>query len=209
MPRNPKSTRQEAVPVSFIISAEIETRARRLMAADVGLRSLGEHSIAFVLVENRKDPGGRVDRWVKAMKAPPLWSGLTDYEAVVAVNAQKWANLSETDRDNALRHGLRHLSVDEKGKIAVEAHDFEGFGSEVRHGGAWTPELTIFVEALTLFGKGAPTDDDEDLRPKGEVNADALRGEADRSVAKEPTPLRPGGRNAGRNAQRDAQPPLS
>jgi hypothetical protein len=200
MPRKSPSTRQEAVPVAYSLSDDVESRARRIMGADVALRSLAEHNIAFVLVENRKDPGGRVDRWVRTTKAPPLWAGLTEYEAVVAVNDQKWSNLSETDRDNALRHGLRHLSVDERGKIAIEAHDFEGFGSEVRHGGAWTPELTVFVEALTLFGKNGAGDDEEDLRPKGPVNTDALRGEADRSIVKEPTPSK------GRNGQSPASP---
>ena len=46
--------------------------------------------------------------------------------------------------------------------------------------------------------------DEADLRPTGEVNADLLRGEADR--ASEPTQLRPGGRQAGRNAQRGPFP---
>lgn len=45
--------------------------------------------------------------------------------------------------------------------------------------------------------------DDEDLRPRGEVNADALRGEAARSVVDEPTPISRRGRNGAQ------QPPIS
>lgn len=46
---------------------------------------------------------------------------------------------------------------------------------------------------ITLLGDEAPRaarsrDDDADVRPKGEVNADALRGEVER--ASEPTPIR-------------------
>lgn len=48
------------------------------------------------------------------------------------------------------------------------------------------------------------SDDFDDLRPTGEVNVDALRGEAERSS--EPTPIRPGGSKARRNA---AQPPAT
>ena len=44
--------------------------------------------------------------------------------------------------------------------------------------------------------------DEADLRPTGEVNADALRGEAERSSTPEPTPLRPRRVGNGR-----AQPP--
>ena len=53
----------------------------------------------------------------------------------------------------------------------------------------------------------ADADDDDDIRPTGEVNADALRGEVERAT--EPTQLRPGGRNAGRNAQRGPLPPVN
>lgn len=191
MPRKPKSTRQAAIPVKYVQSDEIETAARKVMETDVALRSLREHNIGFFFVENRKDPGGRVDRWLSAKKSPPLWKDITEYEAVICVNAQKWGGLTDDEKRLALVHGLSHLSIDEKGNVVVEAHDVEAFAREVRHGGAWTPELTTVVEALTLFGKnGAKTDDDDDLRPKGEVNADALRGEADRSVKDEPTPIR-------------------
>ncbi len=51
----------------------------------------------------------------------------------------------------------------------------------------------------SLEPAGPAIDDDGDLRPTGEVNADALRGEADRSVIAEPTPIR------GRSQQ---QPPV-
>jgi hypothetical protein len=37
---------------------------------------------------------------------------------------------------------------------------------------------------------GPSVSDDEDLRPTGEVNAAALRGEADRATVDEPTPIR-------------------
>ena len=52
-------------------------------------------------------------------------------------------------------------------------------------------------------------DDDVDVRPTGEVNADALRGEVERATIPEPTQLRPGGRQAGRNAQRGPLPPVN
>jgi hypothetical protein len=58
-------------------------------------------------------------------------------------------------------------------------------------------------------GKPVAADDEQDLRPKGEVNVDALRGDAERSIIPEPTQLRPGGRNAGRNAQRGPLPPVN
>lgn len=57
--------------------------------------------------------------------------------------------------------------------------------------------------------KPVAADDDVDVRPKGESNADALRGEVERATIPEPTQLRPGGKNAGRNAQRGPQPPVN
>jgi hypothetical protein len=60
---------------------------------------------------------------------------------------------------------------------------------------AGVPEAAGAV-AARMLGEEA------DLRPTGDVNPDALRGEAERSVAAEPTPLRPRRTGNGR-----AQPP--
>lgn len=61
----------------------------------------------------------------------------------------------------------------------------------------------------TAKPKPASEDDFDDLRPKGEVNTDALRAEADRAtLPDEPTKLRPGGRHASRNAQRGPHAPI-
>lgn len=56
---------------------------------------------------------------------------------------------------------------------------------------------------------GDVVDDEADVRPTGDVNVDALRGEADRATLPEPTPFRPGGKQAGRNAARGPLPPVN
>jgi hypothetical protein len=54
---------------------------------------------------------------------------------------------------------------------------------------ARSKEEAVMAGDESVEGKVA-VDDNADLRPTGEVNADALRGEAERSVIAEPTPIK-------------------
>jgi putative metallopeptidase len=193
-----KRFRQEAVPVKFTRSEEVEAVARRVIASDeVGLGALYNLNLGYVLIENRKAPDGPVDRWIRMVKAPPLWKALAEFDGILAVVAEKWHALTSQQQDAATYHALLHVVVNDKGALTLDGHDVEGFTKEVRRFGAWQAEIGVFGEQLGMFAVksngaaqvSAGLGDDEDLRPTGEVNTDALRADAARSVVDDSTSL--------------------
>ena len=113
-------------------------------------------------------------------------------------------------------HELCHGEMSDKGSLRVVKHDLEEFGFVVRKYGAWQQSIALFDKQLAMFepsfgtssaleGSQTTMPDEADLRPTGAVNAAALRGEAERSSALEPTPLRP--RRAGNGRPQPPAPP--
>lgn len=118
--------------------------------------------------------------------------------------------------DSALRVGrfritkrhvdAKHVEFDADARDQISIGLVDEDGRPARRGSrSKAAPSAVATSGDDIAGAG---DDDADLRPTGEVNVDALRGEAERSIIKEPTPIRPGGRQASRNAHRLPTPPI-
>lgn len=127
----------------------------------------------------------------KCLKAPRLWHDVTGFDVVIWIRGYFWRRADARVRAAMLLHELLHVEIrrtkENEAKIAIRKHDVEDFVDVVRHygpifgyaeGGA-----RGLVKAAELWDER--TRADEDLRPKGEVNPDALRGAVERSS--EPT----------------------
>jgi hypothetical protein len=131
----------------------------------------------------------------KCIKAPRLWHDVTGFDVVIWIREHFWAEWDDHVRRAALLHELLHVEIkrdkENNAKVAVRKHDVEDFVAVVKHygpifgyGNGGSP---AYVRAAELWRKrtngAAHADDDADLRPKGEVNIDELRGDVDRAVA--------------------------
>jgi hypothetical protein len=210
--RKPK---EPAAPVVYEVSPEISEVMHRLVRLNpVQFGWTGNFKLGCVIVSGSKpkEQGGCAVLG-RFAKVPPLWHGLTGYDAIFRVEEWAWRRLGPAEQEALVAHLLCHGEMSDKGAVRVVKHDLEEFGFVVRKYGAWQQSIALFDKQLAMFepglGTSAPTEgnqttlpDDADLRPTGEVNAAALRGVAERSAAPEPTPLRP--RRAGNGR---AQPP--
>ena len=86
----------------------------------------------------------------------------------LAADTARLAGFTDRQVEAALFHQLLHIDRDKKGNWIRVGHDFEGFGTEVRHYGPWTEDLKIGGQAFTaahqmgLFDQAGTCDDDED-----------------------------------------------
>jgi hypothetical protein len=188
---------------------EVAERVIRLYAGKFGWTA--NFKLGYLLVHGSKPKEGGRDVAARFRKVPPLYHGITGLDAVVEVHAWAWngyagsPGMSAEEQEAIVVHELCHGSMSERGALRVEKHDLEEFHFVVGQYGAWTADVQRFEEQLSLFAARGPIiatgagrsrqesaglADDEDLRPKGEVNAEALRGEADRATVAEPTPIK-------------------
>lgn len=96
-----------------------------------------------------------------------IWSAYVPFNFVVwlAADTARMAGFTDRQVEAAIFHQLCHLDQDAKGNWIKASHDFEGFGAEVRHYGAWTADLMIGSEAFTVavqLGLDLEADDEED-----------------------------------------------
>lgn len=232
MPRGFRAARkpkEPAAPVVYEVSPEIETVMHRLIRLNpVQFGWVNNFKLGCVIVRGAKakDEGGCVIL-ARFVKVPPLWHGLTGYDAIIRVEDWAWRRLAAEQQEALVTHVLCHGSMSDKGALRVVKHDLEEFGFVVRKYGAWQEGIALFDKQLSMFEPGLGTAttgaqiavgespvqeatrlvgdivtkivgdalDETDLRPTGEVNPAALRGEAERSS--EPTPLRPRRTNHG------------
>ncbi len=204
-PREPK-VKVELVYEESGAVAEVAHRLIRLFPVQFGWTN--SFSLGYLIVRGSKAKAGDRDVAGKFRKVPPVYHGLTGFDAVVEIHAWAWDALAAEEQEALVAHELCHGSMSERGTLRVEKHDLTEFHFVVGQYGAWAPDIARFREQLTLFETRGPafrtpsvaqrTLDDVDPKPKGEVNADELRGEVER--ASEPTPIR----RAKRNGQ---QPP--
>lgn len=139
----------------------------------------------------------------KCLKAPRLWSDVTGYTFAIWARKHFWDQFDLEHRRALVLHELLHIEVkrdkDNQPKFAVRKHDVEDFVDVARQYGpaALAGDGARYVRAAAAYaGEPAPigrpidrpADDEEDLRPTGEINADALRGEADRSIEDDEDP---------------------
>lgn len=202
----------------FIGAPDLEVLAESIIAAydefaaiDGAMREHGL-SIAYVFETKPFDPLEeelKPHTIAKVTKASPLWRCLTDHELVIQFRQSFWDAFDDRQRTAVVHHELTHITVDEPDKagrikLSLRAHDVEDFSLTMRRFGPILPSRAAFVKAfldwqheqerpeptsLRRVVTGGLDDPEQDLRPAGEVNVDALRGEAERSAKDEPDDL--------------------
>lgn len=155
-----RKAREPAVPLVYEISPEIEAVMSRLIRLNpVQFGWTGSFLIGCVIVRGGKpqDEGGCAVL-ARFLKSPPLWHGLTGFDAIIRVEEWAWARLGVGEQEALVAHELCHGSMSEKGALRVVKHDLEEFGFVVRKYGAWQASIALFDRQLALFepGLGAP-----------------------------------------------------
>jgi hypothetical protein len=210
--RKPRKVKEPPVPVVYEVSPEIgivQSRLVRLNPIQFGWSNNFKIGAVLVRGGKPKDEGGCVIL-ARFVKVPPLYHGLTGYDAIIRVEDWAWNRLDSTGQEALVAHELCHGSMSDKGALRVMRHDLDEFGFVVRKYGAWREAIALFDRQLAMFepglgrtptegdqaeafdaptpieskrrAKSVPVDDEADVRPAGDVNTDALRGEVDRAV---------------------------
>lgn len=161
MPRayRPKKAKEPKVPVTYEVSAvvaEVAHRLIRLYPMKFGWTT--NFKLGFLMVHGSKPkPDPTFDFMAKFRKVPPLYHGLTGFDAVVEVQAWAWRDLDANQQEALVAHELCHGEMTEKGTLRVVKHDLEEFRFVVRQWGAWKSDIRAFEEQLKLFDEsGAP-----------------------------------------------------
>jgi hypothetical protein len=183
-----RKPREPAAPVVYEVSPEISTvmhRLIRLNPAQFGWT--GNFKLGCVIVRGSrpKEQGGCVVL-ARFSKTPPLWHGLTGYDAIIRVEDWAWSRLGPAEQEALVAHELCHGEMSEKGSLRVVKHDLEEFGFVVRKYGAWQQSIALFDKQLAMFepsfGTTATVEGDQTVvpfdRPKGRNGAGATPAEA-------------------------------
>lgn len=158
MPRRIRArvVKEPPEPVVYEVSPELETvmhRVIRLHADHFGWTRNFKLGGVIVRGSKPKDEGG-CHILARFVKAPPLWHGLTGYDAIVRVEGWAWARLDASGQEALVAHELSHGQMSDKGTLRVLKHDLEEFAFVVRHYGAWRENIAIFDRQLELFEPG-------------------------------------------------------
>jgi hypothetical protein len=74
------------------------------------------------------------------------------YDYIVTVDKKAWEVSANTkDRERLIRHEMRHVFIDEKGKPKIVGHEIEDFYAEIeanKDNPEWARRLTILVEDI-------------------------------------------------------------
>ena len=195
--RKPKEPRVPLTYEESDVVRDVAGRLIRLFPAAFGWTT--NFKLGYLLVHgSRRGSDRRLDAMAKFRKVPPVYHGITGYDAVVEVHEWAWNELTAEQQEAIVSHELCHGEMTEKGTLRIVRHDLEEFAWVVRQYGAWAADIRRFDEQLALFDAAGPafrtpkTDQAtlDDVRPKGEINVEALRGEVDRAILPEPVSLR-------------------
>lgn len=182
--------------ISRLIPTDSSFQKRDFQEA-TGLANLAEQLIArhgfLSQLENcrlefkwqRKGANSKGKRSIGALKrVSGVWMDFCDAQFIVylAADTARLAGFTDRQVEAALFHQLLHIDRDAKGNWIKVGHDFEGFGTEVRHYGPWTEDLKIGSQAFTTavqLGLDLDDDDDEDddEQPRSFVPARTARGD--------------------------------
>lgn len=141
----------------FLPAPEVERIAEALIGRHRDLFSwAGETRISYFW----KDKGGVSEGKAVLGKCVKL-SGLAkkgiggDFAIWLAADTARETQLTAWQMEASVFHELCHIGWDgEKGRPAIEYHEFEGFRAELRAYGAWQPDLQRLVsevQQLPLF----------------------------------------------------------
>ena len=140
----------DAQPSGFVLSDEVATVARAVIASDPRFDAVDLYRVGYALLwgEDPESQGG-LHAWAKCIKAPRVWANLGPYDLVVMVNQRVWQHLSEHQRQAIITHELLHVGVGENGPKMLD-HDLEAFAFVARQFGLWSPQLADFASQLAL-----------------------------------------------------------
>lgn len=133
----------------------------------------------------RKGANSKGKRSIGALKrVSGVWMDFCDAQFIVylAADTARLAGFTDRQVEAALFHQLLHIDRDAKGNWIKVGHDFEGFGTEVRHYGPWTEDLKIGSQAFTTAVQlGLDLDDEDededDEHVRSRSSARAARGD--------------------------------
>lgn len=148
-----RKVKEPLAPVVYEVSGEIETVMHRLVRFNpVQFGWTNNFKLGCVIVRGSrpKEEGGCVIL-ARFVKVPPLWHGLTGYDAIIRVEGWAWARLDAASQEALVAHELCHGSMSDKGALRVVKHDLEEFGFVVRKYGAWQENIALFDRQLALF----------------------------------------------------------
>ena len=166
-----RKTREPTAPVVYEVSPDIETvmhRITRLNPAQFDWTHNFKIGTVIVRGSKPKADGGCVVL-ARFVKVPPLWHGLTGYDAIIRIEAWAWSRLGPAEQEALVAHELCHGSMSEKGALRVVKHDLEEFGFVVRKYGAWQEGIALFDKQLAMFepglGTSAPVEGEQTVVP--------------------------------------------
>ena len=141
---------------SFVVADEVEKIAERLIEEKKLLYACGEAKIAYLF--KREMPRKRGEMRKVSGPVGFLAQGSPDF--VMVINWDAWRFMSRAQRYRLVYHELRHIGVDDKGKLTLVDHEFEGFVDEWRE----FPEVIraegstagLFDHQLGLFDNSQP-----------------------------------------------------
>lgn len=119
------------------------------------------------------------------------------YDFLMVIDEMVWAVADEDDRIRIVRHELRHVYIDEKGKCRLVGHDFEDFHEEVRLNADkpdWAARLVKITDAGYKQVKDGGNDPRVDRRDAPEPAVDKPRQvqiEAETAKTKRPPKGKP------------------
>jgi hypothetical protein len=169
-PLHARAHKEPPVPVVYAINGDIETvmhRLIRLNTVQFGWTTSFKLGCVLVTGGQPKDEGGCVIL-ARFVKVPPLWHGLTGYDAIIRVEDWAWARLDASGQEALVAHELCHGSMSDRGALRVMKHDLDEFGFVVRKYGAWREAIALFDRQLAMFEPGfgtAPTEGEQKVVP--------------------------------------------
>ena len=155
--RKPREPRARVTYEESDVVREVAHRLVRVYPAHFGW--INSFAIGYVMVHGSRRREGEIDVAAKFRKVPPVYHGITGYDAVVEVHEWAWTELAAEQQEALIAHELCHGEMTEKGTLRVVKHDLAEFRWVVANYGAWQPEVRAFEEQLALF--------DRKRRPKG------------------------------------------
>ncbi len=204
MARRPRAPKAPSAPVVYEESPVVATVAHRLIRffpTKFGWTS--NFTLGYVMVTgSKRRDDRRFDAMAKFRKTPPLYHGLSGFDAVVEVRDWAWAGLTAEQQEALVAHELCHGSMSEKGGLRVERHDLEEFFFVVREYGAWQADIAELDRQLRLFDENgsafrAPKAQQQTLEPEQPVEeakwllTDVVTKIVEKALdAPEPTPIR-------------------
>jgi hypothetical protein len=145
---------------------ELANLAARLIEQHGFLARLGTCRIDYLW--ERKGSNSKGKRSIGRLKrVSGTWRRYCPFQFVISLSADTARLAAFTDRqvEAALFHQLLHIDQDAKGNWIRVGHDFEGFGTEVRHYGPWTEDLKIGSQSFataTQLGLDLDADEEDD-----------------------------------------------